>query len=220
MPEEVEVSRHSALLKYLIMPVMRVIAMVLLALLGPIRVANKQRIPRTGGLLVVSNHQSDMDPIVVQWGCPRPIHFMAKSELFEMRSIRGFLDIMKAFPVRRNEADRTALRHAINLLKAGEVVCIFPEGELSESGKLQDLKEGVAFIAKMARSQVICCGLNGVRRIVPYGKLIPRPAFRSIWMKWGEARAFGKETETEEMMDWMRCELLGLSGEAEAGVRC
>ena len=137
---------------------------------------------------------------------------MAKSELFEMKVIGPLIRFFGAFPVKRGEPDRTSIRHAVELLKSGEAVGVFPEGQLSEDGELQEMKSGVALIIRMARCPVICCGIKGTDKILPYGKVLPRPAFSTIEAVWGEPREFEKGATTEEILEWVRGQLAELTG--------
>ncbi len=193
---------HSKAFRLFWLPLARAFAWVLMTILGPTKIKGSYRVPKEGGVLILSNHLSDIDPILVQLACPRPIHFMSKSELFEMGFLGKVLLFFKAFPVKRGEPDRDALKYAANLLKEGEVVCVFPEGQLSETGELQELKAGVALIVRMAGSPVICLGLKNSNRVMPYGTMIPRPAFRLITANWGEVRTFDKSYGAKEIMEW------------------
>lgn len=213
MTQEGEIGRQSAFVRFVGLPVGRLIAWLLLLVLGPFASWHRRRVPKKGGLLILSNHLADVDPLAVQVSCPRPVYFMAKSELFEMRILGSILRLYKAFSVKRGEPDRTAIKHAVNLLKAGEAVCVFPEGQLSETGQLQELKPGVALIVRMAGVPVICVGLSGTNGILPYGSVIPRPALRVIKAKWGEPRTFTKADETETIMAWAEDQLRGLTGQ-------
>lgn len=176
-------------------------------ILGPIRVTGKRQIPATGGVLILANHLSDLDPLVVQVACPRPIHFMAKSELFDMPIVGAVLKGVNSFPVKRGEPDRQALKHAVSLLRDGEVVCVFPEGQLSETGTLQELKAGMALIVRQAACNVICLGIEGTQRVIPYGRIVPRPSFRRIKAMWGAVRRFTKDSSSEEILGWATSEL-------------
>lgn len=175
--------------------------------LGPVRVVGRYRVPKTGGLLILSNHLADVDPVVLWYASRRPIHFMAKSELFEMRILGRLIRVFKAFPVKRGEPDRQAIKHAIRLLKAGECVAVFPEGQLSEDGRLQPVLPGVGLIAKMAGVPILCCGLRGTQRMMPYGTTVPRPAFGGVTVNWGEIREFSKDAEIEEITAWTESQL-------------
>lgn len=187
----------------------------LLFILGPVKVIGRYRVPKTGGLLILSNHLADVDPIVIWYASRRPIHFMAKSELFAMRLLGSFIRRFKAFPVRRGEPDRQAIKHAIKLLKAGECVGIFPEGQLSEDAKLQPILPGIGLIAKMAGVPILCCGLHGTHRMMPYGTTIPRPAFGGVSATWGEVKQFPKDAEVEEIVAWVDSQLRNLTDQLE-----
>lgn len=205
------VGRHSAFHRWLFLPLSRLLSHLLFFILGPIRKYGSERVPRSGGLLILANHLADVDPIVVQIACPRPIHFMAKSELFDMPILGTLIRLYGAFPVKRGEPDRASIKRAVQLLRMGESVCVFPEGQLSETGELQELKPGIALMARMADCQVICCGLQNTNRIMPYGKLIPRPSWRFTPARWGEPRSFDKHAEAAEIVAWAETELRRLT---------
>lgn len=167
--------------------------------------------PRKGGVLILSNHISDIDPILVQLACRRTIHFMAKSELFEIKLLGPLIRWFRTFPVKRGEPDRAALRHAIELLKLGEAVCIFPEGELSQSGELQALQRGAALVVRKAGSPVICCGLQRTNRILPYGSFRPRISLCLTKAAWGETKSFDETAGSAEILAWAETELRTLT---------
>lgn len=207
-----ESARHTPLQLRLWLPLGRQVVKFCLWLLGPVRNRGAYRVPAKGGLLVVANHLSDIDPIVVQASCPRPIHFMAKSELFSMRFIGRMQRAFGAFPVNRDTPDRAALRFSASLLREGEVVGIFPEGQLSEDGELQPIKPGVALIARLVPSaSVICCGLKGTSGIVPYGKVVPRRSPVPVEVIWGEPKQFEAGASTEQILAWIEGELRSLT---------
>ena len=194
-------------------PVLKFIVRIGIVLFAPLRVKGGHRVPRKGGLLILANHIADIDPPTVQLACRRRIHFMAKSELFEMKVVKHVIRWFRAFPVKRGEPDRAAIRYAIELVKAGEAVCIFPEGELSQSGKLQPLLPGAALIVRKAGVPVICCGLRNTNKVMPYGSVGPRPAFCSTRAHWGEVRTFDKSAKGEEIIGWAESQLRKLTGQ-------
>lgn len=173
-------------------------------LMGPLTVCGRDRVPHDGPLIVLANHLADVDPPLVQMACPRAIHFMAKSELFTIPILGAIMRWFRAFPVRRGEPDKGSLRHALDLLKAGEAVGVFPEGELSQTGELLPLKEGVAMLARLSGAWVICARIDGSQRMLPYGKLLIRPAFRRVWVAWSEPRKFSKDDAPQVVMEWAR----------------
>ncbi|MBV6503615.1 MAG: hypothetical protein AKCLJLPJ_01696 [Fimbriimonadales bacterium] len=90
---------------------------------------------------------------------------------------------------------------------------MFPEGQLSEDGNLQPILPGALLIARMAAVPVICCGLRGTERIIPFGKVVPRPALGGVSAAFGKPRTLTGVGETEALA-WIQSELLRLSGEA------
>ena len=207
-----EVAKHGWWFRHLGLPFSKVVCNTILFFFGSVRAKHKDRLPKTGGVLILANHLSDLDPIAVAVACPRPIHFMAKSDLFSMKVVGTMLRWFRAFPVKRGEPDRASLKHAIELLKLGEVVCIFPEGQLSESGKLQPLKPGISLIIRNAGVQVICLGFSKTNHVMPYGQFVLRMTFQTIPMNWGMPRSFDKSSTPEEIVEWATAELLQLSG--------
>lgn len=212
MKDHADWSLHTPLQLKLWLPLARFVSKGLLFVLGPVEIKGAYRVPKSGPVLVLANHLADIDPIVLQTACPRALHCMAKSELFSMPFIGRMQGAFGSFPVVKGTPDRAALKHAISLLADGEAVGIYPEGQLSEDGNLQDLKAGVAIIIRQSPGiPVICCGLNGTNKIIPYGKIIPRPAFQRVTAIWGEPRTFEKSSTTEDILSWIRSQLLELS---------
>ena len=192
-------------------PILKLFVRCLMFVLGPLRVRGKSNVPMKGGLLILSNHISDIDPPVVQIACKRPIHFMAKSELFEIPILKHLIRWFHAFPVKRGEPDRAAIKHAIGLLQQGEAVCIFPEGQLSETGSLLPLLPGAALIVRKAGVPVVCVGLRRTNRVLPYRSVIPRPSFGFTYAEWGEPRTFSGGAGQEEIIGWATSELKSLT---------
>lgn len=197
--------------RWFLLPIGRSLARALFWILGPIRSRGAYRIPRDGPLLILANHRADVDPAVVQIACSRAIHFMAKSELFEMPVLKIFMRMYQAFPVKRGEPDRASMRRAIDLLKLGEAVGVFPEGQLTETGELQPLKPGIALIVRQSGAPVLCCGLRNTEKVMPYGRVIPRFSWTRVEVQWGEVHQFGKEATTEEILAWAEGQLRELT---------
>lgn len=183
---------------------------ILLTILGPVRIRGRKNIPKRGPVLILSNHLADIDPVIVHWASFRYVNFMAKREIFQMRFIGAFVHWFCAFPVERGTPDRKAIRTAISLLNAGNFVGVFPEGQLSEDGNLQPILPGAALVAKMANVPVICCGLSRTNRIMPYGAVVPRPAFGWVTIQWGKLHEFEKGTEVDEIASWIESQFAEL----------
>lgn len=133
-----------------------------------------ENIPTNGGVVIASNHISLWDPPVVGAGLDRPVNFMAKEELFAFGPLRWIITIMKAFPVKRGAADRGAIRHAINLLKNGEILGLFPEGTRSKTGELGKPEAGVGMIVLKAGVPIIPAAIIGTNRVFKDGNILPQ----------------------------------------------
>lgn len=108
-----------------------------------------------GRAIVVSNHWSLGDPILIAIVAPRIIHFMAKQELFVSRIARFFFKSLFAFPVNRGQVDMASMKQAMAVLEKGKVFGIFPEGKRSATGELDELEKGAAFLALKCRAPII-----------------------------------------------------------------
>jgi len=170
---------------WLIRPIAWVLFQSLYLLFGGLKVEGRENVPQTGGALITPNHISDSDPPTIAIALPRACWVMAKEEIFAMKIVGPISRWLHGFPVKRYTADRPALRRAEELLKSGEAVMIFPEGKLSEDGKLQPILPGSLLIARSANVPIIPTVVIGTDLIIPYGKLIPRPSFRKTIVRFG-----------------------------------
>lgn len=130
-----------------------------------IQIIGKENVPNDGGVLLCANHIHALDPPVVGITAPRPVHFMAKEELFSMPILKHLVPHLNAFPVKRGMSDREALRKGLAILKEGNVLGIFPEGTRSETGELGKGLAGAGFFALRTDAQVVPCAVIG-----PYKK--------------------------------------------------
>lgn len=139
------------------------------------RITGADNIP-PGGAMIAGNHVSYMDPILLWCASPRPVHFMAKRELWD-NAITGWgLPRLWSFPVSRGEPDRTAINAATDLLRAGELVGVFPEGSRSADGgaELRKAHGGAAFIALRANAPIVPVAFAGTEKVWPRGQRLPR----------------------------------------------
>jgi len=154
------------------------------------KVTGRKNVPVRGPVLLAPNHIADCDPPFVGLSLHRPLWFMAKSELFEIPVLGSLIDFAQAFPVERGVPDRAALKRAEQLLKGGQAVVVFPEGQLSQSGELQPLLPGVALLALRARVPVIPVGIYGTNVVLPYGKVVPKPTMAPLHIHFGKPLTF------------------------------
>lgn len=137
---------------------------------------------------------------------------MARRELFAMGWMGRFMTWWGAFPVSQSSADVGALKTAMRLLAAGEAVCVFPEGQLSPTGELIELLPGSALLALRSGAPVVCVGLRGTTKLMPYPT--ERPNYAAAWLTatWGEPRTFEEGTKPEAVLAWAASELRRLTG--------
>jgi len=130
-----------------------------------LEIRGAENIPRQGGFLLVSNHISYWDPIIIGCALPksRRIYFMAKQELFKIPVLGRLINMLGAFPVKRGGADRTAIRTALDHLSGGRVVGIFPEGTRSKNEDMLDPHRGAAMLSTRASVPVLPVAVIGSR---------------------------------------------------------
>jgi len=141
-----------------------------------LKVEGAGKMPSEGGVIIASTHTATLDPVILGCAFPRPLTFMAKEELFRFPPFAALIRTLGAFPVRRGEPDRRALRKAISLLRQGRCLVIFPEGTRNPNWQLRPPKLGVALLAAWARVPVLPVAIFGSELLMPKGKFFPRPS--------------------------------------------
>jgi len=134
------------------------------------KVTGADNLPGTGPVVVISNHLSLWDPLVVGSAVKRKVYFMAKEELFRYPFVGSIIRSWGAFPVKRGHTDRKALKNAMEVLRNGHVLGIFPEGTRSTSGELQDFKSGAVALAVKFNAPILPVGLTGTKNIFSKGR--------------------------------------------------
>jgi len=144
-------------------------------LLFRIRAVGVERVPRRGGVLLAANHQSFLDPPAVGMALPRQMHFMARASLFRWPLAAWALHGQHAVPLARGAGDLSAMRLAVDLLREGRGLVLFPEGTRTPDGEVGEFKPGFATVAARARVPVVPAAVDGGFEVWPRWQRVPRP---------------------------------------------
>lgn len=160
--------------------VLKVIASPFIRLMFRLKVEGEENIPKEGGVLICPNHISNWDPILLGVAAHRQIHYMAKVALFKYKFSSKFMYAAGAFPVRRGLADPTSLKTAINYIKDGNAVGMYPQGQRHIGKVPKDTKvlPGVGMIAYRSGADVVPVAIKTEKY-----KIIP---FRKVYIKIGK----------------------------------
>ena len=132
----------------------KAIMRVFFAVVYPLRMLGAENLPGSGAAILCGNHMSLLDPLAAGRAVGRPVRFMGKKELFKVPLLNGLLRSLGAFPVDRGNADMTAVRTSLSILKEGGVLGIFPQGG-REMGGYRGMETGVALIALKSGAPVV-----------------------------------------------------------------
>ena len=187
-------------------------------------------VPRSGGVILASNHLSFVDSVAIPSVAPRKVAFLAKSDYFTGTGLRGlasraWFEGMGMLPVDREDtkAALASLEIALDVLARGEAFGIYPEGTRSRDGRLYRGRTGVAHLALTAGVPVVPVGLVGTDKLQPVGSRLPRRVPLTI--------SFGAPIEVagrfdgvplgrarREVTDEIMSAIQALSGQEEAGI--
>ncbi len=134
----------------------------------------REHLPRTGPLLLASNHRSFLDPFVIGTMARRPVYYMAKRELFEKRWQAWVLNALGAFPVDRGSGDSSAMDTARAILERGDCVVLFPEGTRVRRGPLGEPRRGVGRLSLETGAPVVPIALIGTEEVRRGWRIRPR----------------------------------------------
>ncbi len=194
--------------------VLELIASLVARALYRVRTSGLEHLPREGGVLLISNHISYADVVVLQLVCPRPIRFVGYRGLRRNAFFNWCFEISGCLSM-APEHPMEGVRAAVRALRRGELVCLCPEGHISRTGQLLEIKEGFELIARLASAPVMAASIDGLwgsifsfagnKYLWKSPRLKPTPVFI----------AFGRPTPPGEVSaEWARRELLDLGERA------
>ena len=149
------------------------------------RVYGIENIPAEGAFLLVSNHQSFLDPLFCGIFVKRAMYFLARDTLFNNRIFGPLITSIHAMPVKRGQADLGAMKRVISKLKQGRGVCLFPEGTRSHDGKITAFKPGLGLLCRRGNAAIVPMVVDGAFECWPRDKKIFSPG--SIEICYGKA---------------------------------
>jgi len=156
-------------------------------------VTGLENIPAEGGVLLASNHRSHADPVLVGLVIKRPLHFMAKKELFRNRLFGWFIRSLHAFPMSRSVADRSSLQRAVALLKSGRALLMFPEGTRSLTDDFLPPKPGIGLISVKSGVPIVPTYVHDSWKILEPGSAVVK--VHKLHM------SFGRPIEPPQLVD-------------------
>jgi 1-acyl-sn-glycerol-3-phosphate acyltransferase len=163
------------------------------------RVYGVQNVPRAGGVVLASNHQSYLDPVLATLAIPRECSYMARDTLFGNPLFRRLIESLNAFPVRRGSSDVAAMRASLQRLQTDAVITAFPEGTRTEDGRVSPFRPGVVVLARKARVPIVPVAIEGAFDAWPRTRKLPGRAIIHV--------EYGRPIQPEELDSQPRDEL-------------
>jgi len=149
-----------------------------------VRCFGRQHVPKIGGGLVCSNHQSNLDPILVGLMPNRRMNYLARRTLYKFKPLIWLMDFLDAIPIEREGMGIAGIKETLRRLKRGELVAMYPEGTRTHDGEIGPFKPGFITLARRARVPLIPVGFDGAFAAWPRGQRMFKPTRISI--VWGK----------------------------------
>ncbi len=151
----------------ILVAILKVVLKLIITIVFRIRVTGLDLIPAKGPAILVANHASFLDSIILSVYPQRHIWFMAKNSQYAHPLMRWFLKLVRSFPVRRYTTDVQAVRNALRILQNGHIMGVFPEGERNWDGKMMKFKKGTMRLILASGHPVIPVGIRGAYELMP-----------------------------------------------------
>ncbi len=163
----------------------QILSQVIFCALFRIRIINRGQVPLSGPVLLVSNHQSFLDPVLCGVGLHRELDYIARDSLFRNPLFAWLIRSLNAFPIQRDQADLGAIRTIIDRLRQGRAIVLFPEATRTRDGRIRTIKSGFDLIARKARATVVPVVIDGAFEAWP--RTQPLFSTGNIKVLYGEA---------------------------------
>jgi 1-acyl-sn-glycerol-3-phosphate acyltransferase len=136
--------------------------------------SGKGYVPVEGPVLLVANHQSNLDPVLVGVACPRQLKYLARQGLF-FWPFSLWIRSLGAVPIDRERGALSGIRTTLELLKQQNAVLVFPEGSRTATGRLDVMLPGFCLLARRSGATIVPAGIVGAFEALPRGAVYPRP---------------------------------------------
>ncbi|MFH1514738.1 MAG: lysophospholipid acyltransferase family protein [bacterium] len=166
------------------------------------QIVNERNVPSEGGLLLVCNHISHLDPPMVATTCRRMVYFLAKKELFMGFIVGWFMRNSGQVPVHRGKG-KDAVDAAVDLLNKGRCICIFPEGTRSRTGEMMRPHTGIVVIASQVNVPIVPILVEGTFKMMPPKAKFPK-LFSKMRITYGEPFYLTEEEKDLNSKEKMR----------------
>jgi 1-acyl-sn-glycerol-3-phosphate acyltransferase len=160
-----------------------------------VRYYGRNNLPESGGIILISNHQSHYDPPLLAAGLPRRLNFLARKSLFKFKPFAWLIDMLDAIPLDVNGIGFAGIKESFKRLKNGEIILVFPEGARTWDGEIAPFLQGSLTLAQRTKSAILPTAISGCYEAYPrtqkyptfwgkfrvvYGKLIPYEAIKDL----------------------------------------
>lgn len=146
---------------------------VITSLLFRPKIIGKEHLPKKGSVLIAPNHRSFLDIPVLGCATWRPLRFMAKKDLFKNKFVKWYFETNGSFSVDKGNSDPVAVKKAVGILKDGDALVVFPEGQRKKHETIDELNSGVGFLAAKALVPVVPVAISGIDTAVKRKGIFP-----------------------------------------------
>jgi 1-acyl-sn-glycerol-3-phosphate acyltransferase len=149
------------------------VSMALMTLGFSLRTEGRGRVPRQGPALLIANHQSFLDPILVGLCTRRRLRYLARKTLFDVPAFAWLINSLGAVPIDQEGVGKEGIRIILEQLRAGRAVVVFPEGTRTPDGALHELRPGIHLLIKRTQAPIVPVGIAGAFEAFPYWRTVP-----------------------------------------------
>jgi len=187
-----------------------------LAGLWRVRVFGRCHEPGDGGVVYICNHQSFLDPPLMSVGLRRPVHYMARDNLFDIPVFGRLISSVNAFPLRRASADVSAMKEALRRLKSGAQIVVFAEGRRTDDGRVAPFLPGVSLLCQRAARWIVPTLIEGAFDVWPRRRALPGPGQIVVRYAPPISQAEARKCQPQEFLRDIRQTIIDM----QADVRC